>query len=434
MKIPHTIRQLLKVENLFLFDAAILSLIGAYLIVFPEGAIPYFPHQTWTAWPLRGLGSTLLLAALMSLVLAQTSDRKTLLHGTILFAFAHVFLSVLLIEKPWQWGPVSLGKDSVIAFGACTDIGGKMSCKPLFQTFGFQHPVLGHLAWLLAIAFVFSVIKGPWAGRNLRSDWEVQIREAASQEERNRLARELHDSIKQQIFAIQTSVAAAQVRLANGAEGALAALDDARQSAREATVEMETMLDQLQAAPLETQGLVAAIRKLCEALGFRTGAAVKVEIGELPAVESMGPGAHQALYRIAQETVSNIAKHARAKQVDVKLGSDEHGCLSLVIRDDGQGFDVVNGNRGMGLRNLQSRAEEVGGWVAIQSQQGVGTVVEACLPMEYQSRNGIGTTLQFLIWFGILVPFFDGFSIVSSFAGAAITAGAAIALGIRRRR
>ncbi len=434
MKIQQTFQQLLKVENLFLFDAAVLSIAGAYLIVFPAGAAPFFPSQAWaTVWALRGFGSVLLLAALMALVIARTGDRRTLFQGTVLFAASHLFLGLLLFQGPLKMDGAKVGSDT-IRIGYCMGRY-EVKCLPFFENFGFRHPWIGRVAWAMAFVFTLAVVKGNWGGRsarNLRSDWEMRIRETAGQEERNRLARELHDSIKQQIFAIQTSVAAAQARLANSGDGIEAALADARQSAREATVEMETMLDQLQAAPLENQGLVAAIRKQCEALGFRTGAKVQVEIGDLPPSESLAPGSHQALYRILQESLSNIAKHARAKLVQVNVGNDDNGNLSMIIQDDGQGFDIVNGNRGMGLRNLQTRAEEVGGLVIVQSQPGVGTMIEVYIPTNLRSQAPLETALRFLVWFGLLIPFFDGFSIWSCFLGAGLTAAASIYL--RRKR
>src|ERR1700722_6653620 len=126
-------------------------------------------------------------------------------------------------------------------------------------------------------------------GEPLRSAYERKIRQAAAQEERNRLARDLHDSIKQQIFASQTAAATAQTRFDGDAHGAREALDQIRSAAREAMTEMEVMLDQLRAEPLESTGLVAALKKLCESIGFRTGAEVEFKLGSLPASSLSAP-------------------------------------------------------------------------------------------------------------------------------------------------
>ena len=101
--------------------------------------------------------------------------------------------------------------------------------------------------------------------------------------------------------------------------------------------EMEAMLEQLQAAPLENAGLVASVRKQCDALGFRTGARVTFDVGTLPADSALDPGTRQALFRVAQEALANVARHARARNISVSLGSID-GQLVLTVQDDGGGF------------------------------------------------------------------------------------------------
>ena len=148
----------------------------------------------------------------------------------------------------------------------------------------------------------------------LRSRYEESIRQSAAHEERHRLARDLHDSVKQQLFVIQTSAATAQARFDADPTGARAAIAQVRDAARDALVEMQAMLDQLRAEPLETTGLAAAIRKQCEALELRTGAKVVLTVGALPPDDFVPPGSHEALFRAAQETLANIARHARARK------------------------------------------------------------------------------------------------------------------------
>ena len=214
---------------------------------------------------------------------------------------------------------------------------------------------------------------------DLHSSYELQIRQTAAQEERNRLARDLHDSIKQQIFAIQTSAATAQVRFESDPEGAKSAIEAVRGSAREATAEMEVMLDQLRAAPLELGGLVESLRKHCEALGYRTGAEVKFELGTIPKNEQVPPGFAQACFRIAQESLANVAKHARAGLVEVSLASEGNE-LVLEVKDNGAGFNTASVNSGMGLENIKARVREFKGTVEIVSRAGEGTTMRAKLP------------------------------------------------------
>jgi len=218
--------------------------------------------------------------------------------------------------------------------------------------------------------------------RNLRQSLLAQTQDAAIQQERNRLARELHDSIKQQIFSVSISAAAAQARWESDPQGAQAALADVRRSAQEAMVEMNALLQQLSPVPLEKVGLQQALRDQCEALGFRTGAEVIAEFGELPDDDRLPPGAQESLFRIAQEALSNVARHARAGQVCLYLGRpDDDDSLVLEIRDDGQGFDVTGDHSGMGLDNVRQRVQALGGKLELDSSPSAGTTLRASIPL-----------------------------------------------------
>ena len=225
----------------------------------------------------------------------------------------------------------------------------------------------------------------PWVRNSaevLKAQYAEQIRQAAGQEERHRLARDLHDSIKQQIFVIQTAAATAQARFDNDPEGTREAIEQVRSAARESMTEMEAMLDQLRAVPLENAGLVEALKKQCEALGFRTGAKVDLRIAKLPPSEALPPGAHQAVLRVVQEALSNVARHARARNVAVSLDAIR-GSLELKIHDDGAGFDAAEVRRGMGTDNMQARAQEFGGEFHQSTSVGQGTRVRFTIPYEY---------------------------------------------------
>ncbi|MGD9047636.1 MAG: sensor histidine kinase, partial [Anaerolineae bacterium] len=224
--------------------------------------------------------------------------------------------------------------------------------------------------------------------RDLRQNLLRQAGESAAQQERNRLARELHDSIKQQIFGISMGAAAAQARWESDPQAARRALGDVRRSAQETMVEMNALLQQLSPAPLERVGLSQALRDQGEAFGYRTGADVQVTFGELPADDRLPAGAQENLFRIAQEALSNVARHARAGQVRLSLGlCDPDGPLVLEIQDDGQGFEpeVAHGgmgpHEGMGLANIRQRVLALGGEVSIDSGPGKGTLVRASIPL-----------------------------------------------------
>src|SRR5579863_487022 len=221
--------------------------------------------------------------------------------------------------------------------------------------------------------------------REILADWQEEIRETASRQERTRLAEELHDSIKQQLFSIQANLAAAEVRWETDQRAVQEAIGQARASAREAMAETTAMLEQLQASPLESVGLVEALRRQCEALAFRTGAKVETRFADVPA--SLSQKTQTALFRIAQEALSNIARHARAKNVRLELGADpeDQNILLIQIQDDGIGFINDNLNQGMGFSNMRSRAKRIGAALSIDGSLGPGSLVSLRLDPMFES-------------------------------------------------
>lgn len=217
-----------------------------------------------------------------------------------------------------------------------------------------------------------------------------EIREAAGAEERHRLAQDLHDSIKQEIFAIHTSAATIQARLSTDPEGARLAIEQVRRSSRDAMIEIEAMLDRLSPTPVENDGLINALRKQCEALALRTGAEVECDIRQLPSSKLLPQGAHEALFRIAQEGLSNVGKHARATKVILSLRCAERD-LVLSVEDNGQGFDKQNptaeARLGMGLRNMQERSRAVGGRFKFLAFPGGGVTITAAIPVSHGPYN-----------------------------------------------
>jgi signal transduction histidine kinase len=258
----------------------------------------------------------------------------------------------------------------------------RVSSPPPYWLFFVIYATLTAIAGnLIHRAYIALVIREREV-RSLRESLLAQTQDAAIQQERNRLARELHDSIKQQIFSINISAAAAQARWESDPQGVQAALGDVRRSAQEVMVEMSALLQQLSPVPLEKVGLRQALRDQCEALGYRTGAEVVAEFGELPDDDRLPPGAQESLFRIAQEALSNVARHARAGQVRLYLGQRETGSpLVLEIQDDGQGFDVAADHGGMGLDNVRQRVQVLGGELEIESAPGAGTRIHASVPL-----------------------------------------------------
>jgi signal transduction histidine kinase len=342
----------------------------------------------------RVLGLSLLIAAAVAAALANSAEAQRRRNALMGLALSHVagVLAILALHP----SAFNRGHGGLLL--------GLLVSAPTLLAYAWSN-VDGHTPGESFRAISLFGSTEPPAIEPIRSRYEADIRRAAQQEERNRLARDLHDSVKQQIFVIQTAAATAQTRFDDDAAGAKAALEDVRRAAREAIAEMEAMLDGLSAAPVENAGLTEAVRKQCEALGFRTGARVECEVGPLPASETMPPGTHEAVFRVAQEALANVGRHARAHVVRVTLTAEDD-TLRLVVRDDGSGFDHASIARGLGLDNMRERAREVMGTVEVTARPGAGTTVTLAVPASASPKDvWRGHRNQMLIWSSILAVY-----------------------------
>ncbi len=199
-----------------------------------------------------------------------------------------------------------------------------------------------------------------------------QARELAALNERQRLARELHDAVSQTLFS--ANVTAETILLDEDIPAGMATpLTRLSQLTRGALAEMRTLLLELRPESVVNADLTELLQHLLHTIAGRKNLNVQLVnefSGRLP------PDVHMACYRIAQETMNNIAKHARATQIKVELAGDSQRVL-LSIHDDGVGFDLERDFGGhFGLQNIQERAHEIGAEVAIKSELGGGTLVE----------------------------------------------------------
>jgi signal transduction histidine kinase len=204
-----------------------------------------------------------------------------------------------------------------------------------------------------------------------------RTREGAAAEERARLARELHDSVSQSLFSLTLALQAAREHLTDNLPLVEQALQLADELARGAQAEMRMLLFELRSTALQQEGLAAALEQQAEVLRQRTGLEVAVQVeGSV----RLSAEQEEALYRIAQEALANVVKHAHAQQATVRLRLDTTGPL-LEINDDGRGFAWHEHLRGSyGLRTMRERAEQLGGTMEIDTQPGGGTCVRVRLP------------------------------------------------------
>jgi signal transduction histidine kinase len=201
-------------------------------------------------------------------------------------------------------------------------------------------------------------------------------------EERNRMARDLHDSLKQQLFAVITQVWSAQALLNTNIPATRERLDIIEQQLGQAQQELSMLIHQLRPLPLADKRLPAALRDYCHQWARQQNVALELNIADV----ALSLTVEEALFRITQEALANVARHSHAHRVRVQLINREAQVI-LSIADDGQGFDLERvGNRGIGLLSMHERMEMLQGSLDIISQPGHGTFINALYTKGNSSR------------------------------------------------
>lgn len=202
-----------------------------------------------------------------------------------------------------------------------------------------------------------------------------RAQEAAVLEERNRLARELHDSVSQQLFSIMLTAQAARAHLDKNPQRTAAQLERLQETAIAALTEMRALIFQLRPPALTDQGLVTALQQHVATLSHREGLRIELSItGD----ERHARGIEQALYRIAQEALNNVVKHAHASTARVLLTFEVHR-VQMIISDNGRGFDPsappTQQGAHLGLITMRERAAEIDGVLTLHSSLNSGTEI-----------------------------------------------------------
>ncbi len=201
-----------------------------------------------------------------------------------------------------------------------------------------------------------------------------QAQTLAAVEERQRLARELHDSISQALYGVALGSRTARTLLDRDPQKAIEPVEYVLSLAEAGLAEMRALIFELRPESLAMEGLVAAIEKQMASTRARYGVAVEAQICAEPDVPL---GVKEAFYRVAQEALHNVVKHARATRADLSLHYAE-GVLTLDLRDDGQGFDPSGDFPGhLGLRSMRERITKLGGTLTIESAPGEGARLRA---------------------------------------------------------
>jgi len=223
-------------------------------------------------------------------------------------------------------------------------------------------------------------LAGQLAEANERlSAYAVQAEELATTQERNRLAREIHDNLGHYLTVANVQIKAAQAVMARDPARAQLALDRAGQLTQDGLAAVRQSVAALRESPLGARPLAEAIA----ALAAETQAAgIVVELAVDGRPRSLDSRAELTLYRAAQEGLTNVRKHARASRVDLRLDYRDPAAVTLTLRDNGLGGDPAAEPAGFGLLGLGERARQLGGHLAIDTAPGHGFGLTLTLPVE----------------------------------------------------
>ncbi|MEM7348231.1 MAG: histidine kinase, partial [Chloroflexota bacterium] len=194
-------------------------------------------------------------------------------------------------------------------------------------------------------------------------------RQLAVVEERNRLARDLHDSVKQQAFAAAAQLDAVEALIGRDPDTASGHVREAIRLVDDLRRELTALIEELRPVHLQDKGLARALTDYLT--GWSRQNEIKSEV-LIQGERSIPSNVEQALFRIAQEALSNVARHSHATQVDILLTYNTN-MITLTVSDDGQGIEVDDKNQGLGLLSMRERAASLDGQVIIENLSGQGT-------------------------------------------------------------
>jgi len=356
---------------------------------FPGGGVFFFSLLmvllVWP-WAQRKLGRLFLPVALALATLGPIVESAQNVIGRLDAglspndALADAWLPFFLLWVPllliaWQYRYRAVIAWAVVA----TLLDAGMSVPPL-EDAGADMTILSALVLARGVLFAFvglfvvKLVGGQREARRTLATHATTLEELATSRERNRLARELHDTLAHSLSATAVQLEAVKALWDEDPDKAKQMLDQSLERARGGLGEARRAIQALRASPLEERGLAGALDQLGAAAAARSSIAVDVVVEN--GLDDLGPQLEQAVYRIADEALTNVVRHSRASAASVRLEKARTG-LSLRVSDNGSGFDAARSmpNGHLGLQGMRERAELVGGSLDIDSTPNGGTTV-----------------------------------------------------------
>lgn len=210
------------------------------------------------------------------------------------------------------------------------------------------------------------------------ASYAATIEQLTISQERNRMARELHDTLAHSLSGATVQQEAVVALWEEDPPAARAMLYKSLQTTRSGLMEARRALEELRAAPLDDLGLGLALESLAKEIAQRANITLHCELPKR--IAALSPAIEQCIYRVAQESMTNVLRHAQATEMTLCL-TQENGQICLTITDNGRGFDTfAHPKERFGLTGMRERAEMAGGYIAIDSRPNQGTTVQLTLP------------------------------------------------------
>ena len=213
---------------------------------------------------------------------------------------------------------------------------------------------------------------------------KILVEQNARLEERARLSRDLHDSVKQHVFALAVQIELARSRLDQDRTVVLEHLNETDELSHQIQQELSVLIDALRPVGLQAKELTTALRDYLTIWSRQTHIMVDLSLPDTCLLPSK---IEEALWRVTQEALSNVARHSQGSRVNLCLERTEPQ-VTMTFSDNGQGFDPRTAKqKGIGLISMRERIEQVGGSMLIHSVQGAGTQIVVQCPLPLASRN-----------------------------------------------
>lgn len=211
-----------------------------------------------------------------------------------------------------------------------------------------------------------------------KAELAEQAKAAAAIEERQRLARDLHDAVSQQLFALNMLASAAKKTIDKNPEAAKRQIEEIADIALKAQGEMRALLLHLRPVHLSGDSLQEGMEKLIDELARKTNIRFETDIQP---IEGLSKGVEDHLFRLLQESLSNALRHSGATVIKLELRQTSQAVV-LKVHDNGKGFDVTEEKKASyGLKTMRERCEELGGQLTVTSRLGEGTFVDVRIPI-----------------------------------------------------